>query len=1221
MDSVNNNIAKLVMTLLVRNEEDIIRYNIDFHLSKGVDFIIATDNGSTDSTRDILMEYEEKGVLHLIDEKNHNHNQAEWNNRMAGIARDQYGADIIFHCDADEFWYPRSGNLKDEISNRAEDILCVDVVNVLLEDKGGEEAFPEDTKFAVVNPVVSMDYQKESRMTNMFYFKYPSKVIFTPRKKVLLVSQGNHTVTNKDDSITEGKSQDIVIYHYPIRSKSHFFQKTIFGGSVYENSDIHSKDTGFHKRRWYASYKEGLLDEEYKKLILHEGEVDKFMREGFIEEIDFNNVILGHENKDNRWRYFNRKFEYEDMFQDFYWPWAGHKYFAYDLIRNIKPKVIVELGTHKGTSFYSFCQAVKDACYDANLYAVDTWRGDEHTGFYDDNVFKKVQEIKEKYYGGLKVHLLREPFNEAVGKFENNSIALLHIDGLHTYPAVKHDFDTWFPKVKKDGIILLHDISISRDDFGVYKFWEELKSQYKTIEFHQSYGLGVLFKDSVRCLTFIDKEREWQIRYSCIAEDKKNEETSKSFTNFEKSLAERNGQVANLNQDVAERKSQIASLNQVVAERDGQITSLNQVADSYKEALRIIEEIRRSSSWRITEPMRYVSSKTKNIAGTLKLLPSIIRFGGGVFGSARKAWRVFSREGWCGVKERVQNFIQKNSVPTKVLLLPDRQRTIDRRTVHPVGDPSYTPKISIITPLYNTKEKHLREMLESVISQTYSNWELCLADGSDQENLQKLSSIVNSYASKDVRIKYKALSSNGGIAANTIEAFKLSAGDYALLLDHDDLLAHDTLLELRNAAEQNRDVDFIYADRSIFSDETNKILAFHYLPGFSPDYLRSCNYASHLNAFSRYIINQVGFEQSGYDGSQDYEFELRVVEKARKIVHIPKVLYHCRACVGSVAMNPESKMYAYEGGRKAIEQHIHRIGYPGKVDFIKETFSYRIHYKIDNPLISIIIPNMDHLTELSKCIDSILQKTTYQKFEIIVVENNSKSMEIFDYYKKISTNNRIKILYYPINNGAFNFSAINNWAVTHTQAEYILLLNNDTEVISPNWLEEMLMFAQRRDVGAVGAKLYYPNNTNQHTGLFVGLQGHIASSYDHGKSRFESGYMHKLTMPQNYSAVTAACLMVKRSDYLCVKGLDEEVFKVGLNDIDFCLKLVELEKINVVTPFSELYHFESTSRKTDEHGSNHIRFNAESKAFRTKWRKYFESGDKYDNPNFITLYR
>jgi len=553
------NPSKLIMTLLVRNEEDIVRYNIDFHLSKGVDFIIATDNGSTDSTRDILREYEEKGVLHLIDEKNHNHNQAEWNNRMAEIAGAQYGADIIFHCDADEFWYPRSGNLKDEMSIRREDILFVDVINVLMKDKGGEETFPQDTRFAVVSPVVANNYMEETRKTNMFYFKYPSKVIFKPTRKMLLVSQGNHAVTNKDDSITEGKSQDIVIYHYPVRSKAHFRQKTILGGSAYENSDIHSRDSGFHKRRWYDDYHKGLLDETYKNLILRDEEVKNLLREGFIEESAFENLIWGNGKDMGVWRYFNRKFEYEDMFQDFHWPWAGHKYFAYDFIRNIKPQIIVELGTHKGTSFYSFCQAVKDAHYDASLYAIDTWQGDEHAGFYGDNVLKEVKEIQEKYYGSLKIKLLQKRFDEAVDEFEDHSIDLLHIDGLHTYPAVKHDFETWFPKVKKEGIILLHDIFISRDDFGVYKFWKELKNAYKTIEFPQSYGLGVLFKDGNRYQNFIDKEREWQIHYSSIAEDNKNDKTRKSLHHLEQSLAQSDVQIANLEQTITEREKQIAA--------------------------------------------------------------------------------------------------------------------------------------------------------------------------------------------------------------------------------------------------------------------------------------------------------------------------------------------------------------------------------------------------------------------------------------------------------------------------------------------------------------------------------------------------------------------------------------------------------------------------------------------------------------------------------------
>lgn len=537
---------KLVMTLLVRDEEDIVRYNIDFHLNKGVDFIIATDNSSTDATRDILREYEKRGVLHLIDEPTHNHDQAEWNNRMAEMARAQYGADIIFHCDADEFWYPRSGNLKDEILKRQEDILVVDVVNVLLQDKGGGEAFPKDTKFSVVNPIVAEDYLEETKHKNLFYFKYPPKVVFKPIKKLLLVAQGNHFVTNKDERITEGKSHDILIYHYPIRSRERFFKKVIKSGSAYEQNDKLDKSTGFHARRWYTSYKEGLLDKEYKKLIIHDDEVAKLMQEGFIEEIEFNSLTLGCEEKYDGWRFFNRKFEYEDTFQDFYWPWTGHKYFAYDLIRNFRPKLIVDLGTQKGTSLFSFCQAVKDARYDARLYAIDTWLDDKYDRFYNDNVFKEVNEIKEKYYGSCNIKLLRETFNEALDKFERDSIDLLHIDGLYTYDAVQHIFEMWFTKVKKEGIILFHDIFINKDGFSVYKFWEELKCRYKIIEFHQSYGLGVLFRDETRYQTFIDREREWQIRYSYVADDKKNEGIENLVNNLERSLDQRDVQIAGL---------------------------------------------------------------------------------------------------------------------------------------------------------------------------------------------------------------------------------------------------------------------------------------------------------------------------------------------------------------------------------------------------------------------------------------------------------------------------------------------------------------------------------------------------------------------------------------------------------------------------------------------------------------------------------------------------
>lgn len=513
---------KLVMTLLVRNEKDIIRHNIDFHLSKGVDFIIATDNDSTDGTREILAEYEKRGILHVIDEKGKDHDQAGWNNHMTTIARDKYNADIVFHCDADEFWHPRAGNLKYEILKRPEDILIVDVVNILLSDKSGKETFPEDAKYAVVDPLVAEDYINDTKDTNFFYFKYPPKVIFKLKNKLFFVSQGNHFVTNKDSSVAEGISKDILIYHYPIRNKAQFFQKTIQSGSSHERNKKLDKKMGFHVRRWYKSYKKGLLDKEYKKLILKDTEVNEFLKQGFVEEIDFRDLMSGFEATSGVWKYFNRKFEYEEMLHDFESAWSGHKYFAYDLVRNLKPKTIVELGTYKGISFCSFCQGVKDARYNANLYSVDTWLGDKHSGFYDSNIFETLTKIVKRYYCDLKINFLEKTFDQACNEFEDYSIDLLHIDGLHTYEAVKHDFETWLPKVKKEGIIFLHDIFVNKDDFGVYKLWEELKNKYKTIEFYQSYGLGVIFKNECGYDDFFAKEKEWQMRYSCIAEDKRN---------------------------------------------------------------------------------------------------------------------------------------------------------------------------------------------------------------------------------------------------------------------------------------------------------------------------------------------------------------------------------------------------------------------------------------------------------------------------------------------------------------------------------------------------------------------------------------------------------------------------------------------------------------------------------------------------------------------------
>lgn len=520
---------------------------------------------------------------------------------------------------------------------------------------------------------------------------------------------------------------------------------------------------------------------------------------------------------------------------------------------------------------------------------------------------------------------------------------------------------------------------------------------------------------------------------------------------------------------------------------------------------------------------------------------------------------------------------------------------------------------SIIVPLYNTPLDYLNELVESCQKQVYSKWELCFGDGSDKEHRYVRES-CEKFMTGDSRIKYTYISENQGIAVNTIGAFGLSKGDYIVLLDHDDILTPDALLEIATCIEKYKDADFIYSDRGIFNDKTKDILAYHYLPGFSPEFLRACNYASHLNAFSRTVINKVGFIREGYDGSQDYDFELRVIEKARRIVNIPKVLYYCRACEGSVAFDPESKMYAYEAGRRAIEEHIYRIGYPGKVEFLKDTFSYRIHYKITEEPVSIIIPNMDHVNDLQKCLKSIIDKTSYKNYEIVIVENNSKDRATFEYYNSLKTNINVRIINYAAKE--FNFSAINNFAVGCVETKYLLFLNNDTEIINDNWLTEMIMFGQRADVGAVGAKLLYSDNTYQHVGLIIGLGGSIVSHYDYKKPSSFTGYMHRLTMPQNYNAVTAACMLVKRKDFLDVGGFDEENFKVALNDVDLCLKLRHLGRVNVWTPYAELYHYESISRGLDTDGEALERYNKECNYFKNKWASYYQNGDEYANDNF-----
>ena len=524
-------------------------------------------------------------------------------------------------------------------------------------------------------------------------------------------------------------------------------------------------------------------------------------------------------------------------------------------------------------------------------------------------------------------------------------------------------------------------------------------------------------------------------------------------------------------------------------------------------------------------------------------------------------------------------------------------------------------KFSVLVPLYNTPEGFLKAMIESVQAQTYKNWELCLADGSDSEHCF-VGEICKKYADGDKRIKYEKLERNLGISENTNACIRMATGEYIALFDHDDLLHPSALYEVMRAICEHG-ADFIYTDENTFSEEPRDAYNPHFKPDFSPDTLRSYNYICHLSVFSMELLDSVGYFRSEYDGSQDYDLILRLTEKAKKVFHIRKILYYWRAHKNSVAQDVGAKPYTVTAAKKALAAHLERCGLKGEVLDSSVPTTYHIKYEIDgNPLISVIIPNKDHTDDLDICLKSLYEKSSYKNFEVIIVENNSTEKETFEYYEALTQKyGNVKIVKWE---GNFNYSAINNFGVNYAKGEFILLLNNDVEIINGSCLEEMLMFAQRKDVGAVGAKLYYSDDTVQHAGVILGLGGTAGHAHKHF-GRSHPGYMARASIAQNLSACTAACLMMRRDVFDEVGGLDES-FEVAFNDVDLCMKIRKKGYFVVFTPYAELYHYESKSRGHDSTPEKLERFRGEIDRFKEKWQKQLDDGDPYYNPN-LTLTR
>ena len=511
------------------------------------------------------------------------------------------------------------------------------------------------------------------------------------------------------------------------------------------------------------------------------------------------------------------------------------------------------------------------------------------------------------------------------------------------------------------------------------------------------------------------------------------------------------------------------------------------------------------------------------------------------------------------------NWIRRNE--------PSGEQLADQRVKS--NDLDYKPLISLIMPIWNTPKRILNQTISSVLQQTYENWELCIADGNSSLETQI---ILSGWAKKDSRISIKFLDENMGIAINSNEALSLAQGEFVAFMDHDDCLSPFALFEVVLAIQQHPKADLIYSDEDIISLSGKKRSDPHFKPEYSPDLLRSVNYITHLMVIRKTLGDKIGWLKKGYEGAQDYDLTLRATELAREIVHIPKILYHWRHWPSSTTNTPNASPVAQKNanvsGKKALEDHLERCGLNGVVEDGPYPTTYQVKYNIINdPMVSIIILNSDHSEDLHKCIISIRNKSTYKNYEIIIVENASQEEQTFRLYDEFKKDPSIRIIQYK---EPFNFSSVNNFAVGHTRGDVILFLNNDTEVISRDWLERMVEHVLRREVGIVGSKLYYPDNTIQHAGIILGIGGLAGHSHKHWPGD-ATGNMNRLRLIQNYSAVTGACLMM-RKDVFHELGEFDEQYDLALSDIDLCLKAISNDYLIVWTPYAELYHHESKTR-------------------------------------------
>ncbi|WP_221623053.1 glycosyltransferase [Burkholderia sp. Bp8986] len=1041
--------------------------------------------------------------------------------------------------------------------------------------------------------------------------------------------------------------------------------------------------------------------------------------------------------------------------------WLEHAPFAFWLIDVLKPRTVVELGTHTGFSFLAFCQAIQQLDLPTSCYAIDTWQGDEHAGFYGASVFDTLSAVQTREFGDFS-RLIRARFDEALSGFGDGTIDLLHVDGRHRYEDVVEDYSTWKSKLSERGVVLFHDTNVRERDFGVWRYWEELRTCFPSFEFIHGHGLGVLcpgaeIPDGIRPLIeAAESDRESirrmyarlgaavSLRYQLDvvhgqlgAVQRELGTANSQLGAAHRELGTANSQLGAVHQQLDVAHDQLAVANNQIEERDAAVAQLEErLHETARDLAKQSDEARRLGAQlsehvnAMRKQQHVIDQSTARIESIKEIargrgrvdIPSTLQQRPTASSESREivlnklgheldelvlavdelrqemAATEVRKQEWQASAMRTEqelNAIRASTmwraflkVRAMVVMMPPSLRTTVRKmlkaawwaatphrmsarlrflrarratsTAHvnvsdharysegqylvytPTGggdadarggryDLSGTaggyvyipprkpddidariaalavqPTFSIVVPLYNTPPDLLDAMIGSVFAQWYPHWELVLVDDKSpspvvRERLAKLD---------DPRIKIILLDDNRGISGATNAGLEASQGDYIVFFDHDDELTCDCLFELAKCIA-SEDPDFLYSDEDKIEPDGTYGQPF-FKPDWSPDTMMSTMYTCHVSCVRRSLQQRIGGLRSEFDGSQDWDFVLRVTEQANKISHVRKVLYHWRVIPASVASDLNAKPYAVDAGRRARQAAIERRGLTGTMEPVRQLPGYfRASYAYSGePTISIVIPSKDNGDVLKRCVESIRNKSTYRKFEIILIDNGSRDADTLRSFGDMSQMQGVKVLRHDV---PFNYSEINNVGVRESVGEFLVFLNDDTEVVSETWLSDMLGYAQLSHIGAVGAKLIYPGGRQvQHAGLVNLADGpNHAFLLEHADS---PGYFARNLLEYNWIGVTGACLMLSREKFDRIGGFDE-AFPVAYNDVDLCFRLVKAGLYNVVCPGVELIHYESLSRGRDDANAQKVKRLARDKERLYLKHPDFYMFDPFHNPN------